>query len=178
MAVRVKDKLFEQIVPEKEINAAVDKVAAGINREYAGKEPLFLCILNGSFVFAADLLRRISLPCTVSFVKYSSYSGTSSTQKVECLIGINEDLSGKDVIIVDDIIDTGLTIAHLLKELALLKPASVKVAAFSLKRAAFRGNYQIDYLGMEIPDAFVVGYGLDYDGFGRNLNGLYALKTD
>jgi hypoxanthine phosphoribosyltransferase len=174
---QVKDRLFELLVPQERISAAVDETAARINSDYAGKTPLFLCILNGSFIFAADLLRRITIPCTVSFVKYSSYAGTSSAQYIKNLIGVNEEISGKDVIIVEDIIDTGLTVSHLLEELAPKAPASVKIAAFCFKKEAFKGDYRIDYLGMEIPNRFVVGYGLDYDGYGRNLPEIYQVTN-
>jgi hypoxanthine phosphoribosyltransferase len=173
--VRVKDKLFERLVSEEEITAVVDTLARRINSDYIGKEPVFLCILNGSFIFAADLLRKISLPCRVSFIKYASYSGTQSTQCIRNLIGLNEELSGKDVIIVEDIVDTGFTISHLLKELAGKEPASLRIAAFCFKRDAFKADFTIDYLGMEVPNEFVVGYGLDYDGYGRNLKGIYKL---
>jgi hypoxanthine phosphoribosyltransferase len=171
----VKDKLFEPMIPAKRITGAVEDVARRINADYAGREPLFLCVLNGSFVFAADLLRKINLPCRVTFVKYASWSGTQSTQYVTNLIGLNEDLKGQDVVIVEDIVDTGLTISHLLKEISEMNPASVKIAAFCFKRTAFRADFRIDYLGMEIPDEFVVGYGLDYDGYGRNLEGIYKI---
>jgi hypoxanthine phosphoribosyltransferase len=173
--VIVKDKLFEPLVSAEEINLAVDAIATRINADYASKEPLFLCILNGSFIFAADLLRRVHLPCRVSFVKYASYAGTQSTLYIKNLVGLNEEPEGKDVIIVEDIIDTGLTMSHLLKELSEKKPASVRIAAFCFKKEAFKENFTIDYLGMEIPNRFVVGYGLDYDGYGRNLTQIYQL---
>ena len=173
--IKVRDKLFEPFISSEEIIAAVDKIAAQITADYAGKEPLFLCILNGSFIFAADLLRRIGLPCTVSFVKYASYAGTQSTQYIKNLVGLNEEVAGRDVIIVEDIVDTGLTMSHLLKELSEKRPGSVKIAAFCFKKEAFKADFNIDYLGLEIPDRFVVGYGLDYDGYGRNLPGIYQL---
>ena len=173
--VRVKDREFEPMVSEEEIALAVERIASRIRQDYEGKDPVFLCVLNGSFIFAADLLRRTGIPCRVSFVKYASYAGTSSTQYVKNLVGLNEDLEGRDVIIVEDIVDTGLTISHLLKELAEKKPASVRIAAFCFKKEAFRADFTIDYLGLEIPDVFVVGYGLDYDGYGRNLEGLYKI---
>jgi len=175
--IQVRDKIFEQFVSSDEISAAVDRIATAINADYAGKKPLFLCVLNGSFIFAADLLRKIALPCRVSFVKYASYTGTQSTQSIKNLIGLNEDLQGADVIIVEDIIDSGLTISHLLEELHEKNPASVRIAAFCFKNEAFKSDFKIDYTGMEIPDRFVVGYGLDYDGYGRNFDGIYQLVT-
>lgn len=173
--IRVKDKQFGLMVPEEEIMAAVDDIARRINSDYSGKEPVFLCVLNGSFIFAADLLRKIGLPCRVSFIKYASYSGTQSTQHIRNLIGLNEDLKGQDVIIVEDIIDTGLTLSHLLEELSSRGLSSLRIAAFCFKKDAFRADFRIDYLGMEIPNEFVVGYGLDYDGYGRNQRGIYKL---
>lgn len=173
--VRVKDKDFAPFISEEMIREAVARLASGINRDYRGKEPLFLCILNGSFIFAADLIRRIDLPCQVSFVRYSSYSGTESTHYIKNLIGLNEDLAGRDIVIVEDIIDTGLTIAHLLAELKDKRAASVRIAAFCMKPDAFKEDYKIDYLGLSIPDDFVVGYGLDYDGYGRNLPAIYKI---
>lgn len=173
--VLVNDKLFEPMISPQKIREAVEDIAARINADYAEKKPVFLCVLNGSYVFAADLLRKIGVPCKVSFIKYASYSGTQTTQYIKNLIGLNEELAGQDVIIVEDIIDTGLTISHLLKELAPMHPGSVKVAAFCFKKDAFRGDFRIDYFGMEIPDEFVVGYGMDYDGCGRNLEGIYKI---
>ena len=173
--VKIKDKIFEPLVLPVEIGYAVDAVAQKINADYAGREPLFLCILNGSFIFAADLLRRIDLPCRVSFIKYASYSGVRSTHYVRDLIGVNENLAGQDVIIVEDIVDSGLTVSHLLKELEGKALSSLRIAAFCFKRSAFKADFGIDYLGMEVPDEFLVGYGLDYEGYGRNLKGLYKL---
>jgi hypoxanthine phosphoribosyltransferase len=173
--IRVKDRMFGLMVPEEEIAAAVAGIARRINSDYAGKEPVFLCVLNGSFIFAADLLRKIDLPCRVSFIKYASYTGTRSTQQIRNLIGLNEDLKGQDVIIVEDIVDTGLTLGHLLEELAHEGLSSLRIAAFCFKKEAFRADFRIDYPGMEIPNEFVVGYGMDYDGFGRNLAGIYKI---
>ena len=176
--IRVGDRLFEAMISGAEIREQVGRVAALIHADYAGKEPVFLCILNGSFVFAADLLRHIPLPCTVSFVKCASYAGTASTQQVRTLIGLNEDLKGKHIIIVEDIIDSGLTVARLLEDLRPLEPATVRVATCFFKKESFRMDFTIDYTGLVIPDDFVVGYGLDYDGHGRNLPGLYRIVKE
>lgn len=173
--VFVLDKEFELFIPAPDIDNTVSKIAGEINRDYESKNPLFLCVLNGAFIFAADLLRKITIPCTVSFVKYSSYSGTQSTQYVKKLIGLSEELSGRNVIVVEDIIDTGITMEELLKEIREKRPASVRIAAFCFKPEAFRKSFGIDYLGMEIPNEFVVGYGLDYNGYGRNLEGIYKI---
>ncbi len=173
--IKVKDKEFEISIDASAIDTAVQKMAIEINKDYEGKNPLFLAILNGSFVFAADLIRKITIPCQISFVKLSSYSGTTSTEDVKELIGLNEDISGRHLIIVEDIVDTGITLEKLLMDLEKFKPASVKLACFTFKKEAFRKNFRIDYLGITIPNEFVVGYGLDYDGYGRNLPDIYKI---
>jgi hypoxanthine phosphoribosyltransferase len=173
--IKVKDKEFEISIDAETIDATIRKMAADINRDYEGKNPLFIAILNGSFVFAADLIRKISVPCEISFVKLSSYSGTSSTEEVKELIGLNEDIRGRHIIIVEDIVDTGLTLDKFLQDLEDYDPASVKVACFTFKEKAFKKNFHIDYLGLTIPNDFVVGYGLDYDGYGRNLPDIYKI---
>jgi hypoxanthine phosphoribosyltransferase len=173
--VRVKDKEFEISIPASAIEEAVQRMADEINRDYEDKSPLFLAILNGSFVFAADLIRKITIPCEISFVKLSSYSGTSTTNKVREMIGLTEDIAGRHVIILEDIVDTGITLDHLIQDLEKLNPAEVKVACFTFKPEAFQKNFRIDYLGISIPNDFIVGYGLDYDGFGRNLPDIYKI---
>jgi hypoxanthine phosphoribosyltransferase len=173
--IKVKDRKFERSINASVIDAAVQRVAGEINHDYNGKDPLFLAILNGSFIFAADLLRKITIPCRISFVKLASYSGTTSKKQIDELIGLNEDIKGKHVIIVEDIVDTGLTIDKLLTDLKHFNPASVRLACFTFKKDAFVKDFHIDYLGITIPDEFVVGYGLDYDGYGRNLPDIYKL---
>jgi hypoxanthine phosphoribosyltransferase len=173
--VIVNNKEFGLSIPAPEIDAAVQKVADSINADYAGKNPLFLAILNGSFMFAADLLRKITIPCEISFVKFASYSGTSTTLKVKELIGINEEVRSRHVIIVEDIVDTGITINLLLKALKSWEPADVRIACFCHKPDAFKKKFRIDYIGMSIPNDFIVGYGLDYDGYGRNLPDIYKI---
>jgi hypoxanthine phosphoribosyltransferase len=173
--IKVKDKEFELSIAASVIDATVQKIATEINRDYEGKDPLFLAILNGSFIFAADLMRKITIPCQISFVKFSSYSGTASTKDVKELIGLNEDINGRHIIIVEDIVDTGLTMDKFLQALKKYKPASVKLACFSFKKEAFKKDFNIDYLGIIIPNEFVIGYGLDYDGYGRNLPNIYKM---
>jgi hypoxanthine phosphoribosyltransferase len=173
--VKVKDKEFETFIPALQIEEVVQQLADLINADFEGKNPLFLAILNGSFVFAADLLRKISIPCNISFVKFASYSGTQTTEVVKELIGVNEEISGRHIILIEDIIDTGNTIELILSDLAKMKPAEVKIACFCHKPDAFRKSYKIDYIGMNIPDEFIVGYGLDYDGYGRNLPDIYKI---
>jgi hypoxanthine phosphoribosyltransferase len=173
--VQVRELTFEKFIGKEEIDAAVQKVADGINRDFEGKNPLLLAILNGAFIFASDLMRKITIPCEISFVKFASYSGTLTTSKVKELIGVNENLVGRNVIIVEDIVDTGITLDKLLGDVKNKKPLSVKVACFCFKPEAFQKDFTIDYLGMEIPNDFIVGYGLDYDGYGRNLPDIYKV---
>jgi hypoxanthine phosphoribosyltransferase len=173
--VRVRELVFEKFISREEIEAAVQKVADGINRDYVGKNPLLLAILNGAFIFASDLMRKITIPCEISFVKYASYSGTVTTENVKELIGMSEELEGRHVIVVEDIVDTGITMEKLLDDICKKKPLDVKVACFCFKTEAFQKDFKIDYLGMEIPNDFIVGYGLDYDGHGRNFPEIYKI---
>jgi hypoxanthine phosphoribosyltransferase len=173
--VQVRELVFEKFIGRDQIDAAVQKVADAINRDFAGKNPLLLAILNGSFMFASDLMRKLTIPCEISFVKFASYSGTSTTSNVKELIGVTEDLKGRHVIVIEDIVDTGITMDKLLADLDKREPAGVKVACFCFKPAAFQKSFTIDYLGMEIPNDFIVGYGLDYDGYGRNLPDIYRI---
>jgi hypoxanthine phosphoribosyltransferase len=173
--VQVRELVFEEFIDAGAIDAAVQRVADGINRDYQEKNPLLLAVLNGAFVFASDLMRKITVPCEISFVKYASYSGTTSTTRVKELIGINEDVKGRHVIVVEDIVDTGITMEQLLLELRDKAPADVKLACFCFKPEAFKKSFRIDYLGMSIPNDFIVGYGLDYDGYGRNLPEIYKV---
>ncbi len=175
--VKLADKTFVPYLSGEKIGAAVKLVAEKINSDYAGKNPLFLVVLNGAFLFAADLLRSIDVDCEVSFVKFSSYQGTSSTGKVKELIGLNENLKGRDVIIVEDIVDTGTTIVQMMADLDQRHTASVKIATLLFKPEAYKKDIKIDYIGLEIPNAFIVGYGLDYDGLGRNLKDIYVIKS-
>ena len=173
--IKVKDKDFEISIDASVIAAAVQKMAIEINRDYESKNPLFLAILNGSFIFAADLIRKITIPCQISFVKLSSYSGTASTTIIKELIGLNEDISGRHLVIIEDIVDTGLTLEKFLQDLEKFEPASIKLACFTFKKEAFKKSFRIDYLGITIPNEFIVGYGLDYDGYGRNLPDIYKI---
>ena len=173
--VRVKDKEFETFIPASQIEVVVQQLADRINADFTDKNPLFLAILNGSFVFAADLLRKISIPCNISFVKFASYSGIKTTEHVKELIGLNEDIQGRHIILIEDIVDTGNTMEMILSDLAKMHPADVKIACFCHKPDAFRKSFRIDYIGMNIPNEFIVGYGLDYDGYGRNLADIYKI---
>ena len=173
--IKVKDKTFAISIPESEIKQQIKRVAAEISRDYAGREPVFLAVLNGSFIFAADLLREVDLPCEISFVKLASYQGTSSTGSIREVIGLNIDITGRPVIIVEDIVDTGLTMAHMLDTLMKQNPESIDICTLLLKPSKLQVKLDIRYCCKEIPDDFVVGFGLDYDGFGRNTKDIYTI---
>jgi hypoxanthine phosphoribosyltransferase len=153
----------------------VKEVAARINQDMAGKTPLFLAVLNGAFVFAADLMREITIPCEISFVKLASYMGTVSTGKITEVIGINEDLTGRHVVIVEDIVDTGLTMQRMIETLSLRHPASISTCSLLFKPDKLQADINIDYVAMKIPNEFIVGYGLDYDQQGRNLRDIFTV---
>lgn len=175
--VTLQDKTFEISIPYEKILEAIEVLARRINADFAGKEPLFLVILNGSFMFSADLLKKISLNCHVSFVKLSSYEGTQTTQLVKKLIGLNEEIRNRSVIILEDIIDTGITMERLMEEITAFAPDDIKIATLLFKPAALIKKINIDYVGIEIPNDFIVGYGLDYNGLGRNLKDIYKIVT-
>ncbi len=173
--IKVKDLEFSVSITAKEIDKAAQKVADEINHDLKGKTPLFLVILNGAFMFAADLFKKINIECEVSFVKLSSYVGTKTTSTVRELIGLDEVLKDRYVVIVEDIIDTGITMENTIQKLKHLEAADVRIATLLFKPDAFQKDYPIDYIGMEIPNEFIVGYGLDYDGYARNLPDIYTL---
>jgi hypoxanthine phosphoribosyltransferase len=177
--VKVHDKTFELYIPHEKICAVVEDMADKMNEELADKNPLFLCILNGSFMFAAELFKRIDLIETeISFVKLSSYQGDSTTGKVKQLIGLNENIEGRTVVILEDIVDTGITITNIQEQLEKLNPKEVKVATLLLKPDSLQKEVNLEYVGLEIPNDFIVGYGLDYDGYGRNLIDIYSVIND
>lgn len=173
--IKIHDKYFEPFILFGEIDSATSRLADNINSDMAGRTPIFLVILNGSFMFAGDLLKKIDLPCEVSFVKLASYVGTKTTEKVKQLIGFNEDVKGRTIIIVEDIIDTGITMENVLGQLERMGAADVRIATLLFKPEAFKKSYEIDYIGIEIPNDFIVGYGLDYDSRGRNLKDIYKI---
>ena len=174
--ITVHDKVFIPFLSKAEIQKRVHELAEMINAEYVGKKPLLLGILNGSFIFAADLFRELTIEAEISFIKLVSYKGTSSTGNVVTAIGLEEDLHGRHVIIVEDIIDTGKTMSAFLPEIHHRHPESVKIAVFLTKPDALQYDVKAHYTAFEIENKFVVGYGLDYDGLGRNLPELYILK--
>lgn len=173
--VKFLDKEFELSIPEEKLLKAIDNIADKMNNDLEGKNPLFVCVLNGSFMFASDLMKRINTPCQISFVKLSSYQGTGSTGNVKEIIGFNEDIEGRTVIFLEDIVDTGLTITNIVEQVKGLKPADVKVATMLFKPDACQKDVTLDYVGMTIPNDFIVGYGLDYAGYGRNLRNIYTV---
>lgn len=176
--VTILDKTFETSIPEVEILERVKRVAEQINKDMAGKNPLFLAVLNGSFIFAADLMRFINIPSEISFVKLASYEGTTSTGEIKEVIGLNEDISGRDVIIVEDIVDTGSTMKRMLETLGTRNPRSLHICTLLLKPGKLAVPLNVEYVAMEIPNDFIVGYGLDYDQQGRSLRDIYTLVQE
>jgi len=175
--VSLKDLTFVPFLDSDKIQARVSELASDIHKETKDKNPIFICILNGSFRFATDLFKQIHGDAEITFVKMASYSGTSSTGKVMTLLGLDVELYDRTVIIVEDIIDTGNTMSEFLPELMKKGPKKVIIASLLVKPEALQHQLDIDYVGFEIENKFVVGYGLDYDGLGRNLDAIYQLKT-
>ncbi|MER3498894.1 MAG: hypoxanthine phosphoribosyltransferase [Chitinophagaceae bacterium] len=173
--IRVHDKTFDVYISEEKLQERIRQIAETINNEYKGKRPLFIAILNGSFMFAADLFKHITIESEICFIKLASYKGMKSSGKVVTSIGLEEDLYGKDVIIIEDIVDTGKTLHEFLPKLQHQQPASLKIVCLLHKPEATQFPVQLDYVGFSIPNKFVVGYGLDYDGLGRNLKEIYQL---
>jgi hypoxanthine phosphoribosyltransferase len=173
--IRVHDKSFEIYLSEEKIQKRVKELAASINKDYAGRRPLFIAILNGSFMFASDLFKHLEIEAELCFIKIASYKGMKSTGKVITSIGLEEDLFGKDVIIAEDIVDTGRTLHWFLPKLLHQQPKSLKIVTLLHKPEATEYPLTLDYIGFEIPNKFVVGYGLDYDGLGRNIKEIYQL---
>ena len=174
--MKIKDLVFKQYINKSDIQQKVRELAEQINTDYSGRTPVFLPILNGSFMFASDLIKQISIPCRVSFVKVSSYAGAASTGQLKSLIGLEESLFNQDILIVEDIIDTGITLQKIVEELKSLGTKSVEVVALLRKHQAREKGVQVKYSGFDIENEFVVGYGLDYDGLGRNLKEIYQQK--
>ena len=176
--VKILDKTFETSIPEAEIKRRVKAVAEQISRDMEGKNPLLLAVLNGAFIFAADLMREVTIPCEISFVKLASYQGTTSTGKVKEVIGINESLAGRTVIIVEDIIESGLTMKRMVESIGTRGPESVSVCTLLLKPGRLQTDLRVDYAAFSIPDDFVLGYARDYDQQGRQHRDIYTRKTE
>ncbi len=173
--IKVHDKSFETYLSEETILQRVKELAATISKDYSGKRPLFIAILNGSFMFASDLFKQLTIEAELCFIKLASYKGLKSSGNVVTSIGLEDDLFGKDVIIVEDIVDTGKTLHNFLPKLRHQQPKSLKIAALLHKSEATEYPLELNYIGFDIPNKFVVGYGLDYDGLGRNLKEIYQL---
>lgn len=176
--VTIKDKRFRIFIPEAEILGRVKAVADRMNQDLAGKNPLLLAVLNGSFMFAADLMRYLTIPCEISFVKLASYQGIASTGEIKEVIGLNEDITDRPVVVVEDIIDTGATMKRMLETLGTRRPASIDICTLLLKPGKLKVPLDIKYTAIEIPNDFIVGYGLDYDQQGRNLRDIYTLVEE
>ncbi len=174
--IQLHDLFFEEFITKTQISQAVNGVAVKINDDFKGKSPVFLIVLNGAFFFGADIIKKFDGHCEMSFIKVASYKGTESTGNVSTVMGVEPSLKGRDVIIVEDIVDSGNTIEAILEILKQEEVNSYKIATMFYKPLAFTKNYNVDYVGMEIENDFIVGYGLDYDGLGRNLNTIYKLK--
>ena len=174
--VRIKDKEFELFIPSEKIQEAIKEVANQINKDLEGTDPLFICVLNGSFMFAADLIKNISIPCEITFVRMASYRGTTSSGTLKEIYGLEEDIEGRTVVIVEDIVDTGNTINLVRDQLSCDFPKQIKIATLLFKPNALKQEVSLDYVALEIPNDFIVGYGLDYDGYGRNLKDIYKIK--
>lgn len=175
-SITIKDKRFKPYMTEGELQAIIRDLGKRISTDYAGKNPIFVIVLNGAFMFGADLMKSIELPCRISLIKVSSYEGMQTTHHVSELIGLKESIENEDVIIVEDIVDTGVTMDHLLHLLRSRNPKSLAVCSLLFKPEKFTKDFKIDYVGKSIPNEFVVGYGFDYDGYGRNLPDIYSIK--
>jgi len=173
--VKIKDKEFSLSIKAEDIHNAVCSVAEKIDRELQGKDPLFIVVLNGAFMFASDMFKQLKLQCEISFIKLSSYQGTQTTANVKTLIGLSDDIKDRTVVIVEDIVDTGHTIEDIINSLKEKGAAEIKICTFLFKPNAYQKNIKIDYVAIEIPNDFIVGYGLDYDGYGRNLGDVYKI---
>ena len=174
--VQLKDKVFDILIPEEKLLTRIQNMAEQISQDYVDKLPMFLAVLNGSFMFAADLLKHITIPCEISFVKVASYQEIHSTGKLTQLIGLSDEGRGRHIIILEDIVDTGITIEGIVNDLHKKNPTSIQIATLLHKPDAYAKQLPLQYIGFSIPNQFVVGYGLDYDQLGRNLKDIHVLQ--
>ncbi len=176
--IRIKDKTFRPLITEEQILERVQQVADRINNDMKDKNPLLLAVLNGSFIFAADLMRRLTIPCEISFVKLASYQGTTSTGTIKEVIGINEDITGRTILIVEDIVESGLTMKRMIETLGTRNPKSIHICTLFQKPDLLQVDLDVEYVAIPIPNDFIVGYGLDYDQQGRQLRDVYSLVSE
>ena len=174
--VTILDKVFELFIESDTIQDSIERVAADMNKELEGKNPIFVAILNGSFMFAGDLMKYVTIPSEITFVRIASYRGVSSTKDIKEVLGLVENIKDRTVVIVEDIVDTGHTIERLIKQFETLGPKEIKIATLLFKPKALVKNVKPDFVALEIPNDFIVGFGLDYNGFGRNLRDIYKIK--
>lgn len=176
-SVKIKDKEFELFIEEAEIQKSIQRVADQINVDLNGRNPIFIAVLNGAFMFAGELMKKTFIPSEITFVRLASYQGTKSTESVQEVLGLNESIKDRTVVIVEDIVDSGNTMVALVDQLKKLHPKEVKISTLLFKPDALKCDVHLDYVALTIPSDFIVGYGLDYDGYGRNLNDIYKLKS-
>lgn len=173
--IKIKDKVFTPSISAEEISKQVKRVADELNRDMEGKNPIFLGVLNGSFIFAADLYREVTVPSEITFVKMASYEGTTTTGKVKELLGLSVDVTDRTVVIVEDIVDTGLTMQQMIATLKKHNPKDIQICSLLVKPEKLKVDLDIKYVAFNIPNDFILGYGLDYDGYGRNLKQIYTV---
>lgn len=176
-SVTIRDKEFELFISEAEILKSIDRIAEQMNKDLLNKNPLFVCVLNGSFMFASELMKRVNIPSEISFVRMASYQGTQSTGKIKEIYGLEENIMGRSVVIIEDIVDTGHTMSLIIDQLKGGNPEEIKIATLLFKPDALKTEVKLDYVALEIPSDFIVGFGLDYDGYGRNLADIYKIKS-
>lgn len=176
--ITIKDRQFESFIDFEQIEESIKKIALDINKELHDKEPIFIAVLNGSFMFVGELMKEINIPCEITFVRLASYAGIASTNSVKELLGLNEDIENRTVVVLEDIVDSGNTIVELINVLSQKKPKEIKVATLLFKPNALKREVKLDYVAMEIPNDFIVGFGLDYDGYGRNLRNIYKVLEE
>lgn len=174
--VKIKDKEFRLFIPHNQIIDEIKRIADQINKDLEGTNPLFICVLNGSFMFAAELMKFINIPCEITFVRVASYRGTTSTGMLKEIYGLEEEIANRTLVIVEDIVDTGNTMALVMNQLSNHNPKEIKVATLLFKPDALKYEVPLNYVALEIPNDFIVGFGLDYDGYGRNLTDIYKIK--
>ena len=174
--VQLHDKTFKRFISNNEIQSSINKIVEKINEDYSNKQPVFIGVLNGSFLFCADLIRQFNSTCEVAFIQFASYEGTQSSGKVKELMSLSIDIKNKDVIILEDIVDTGNTLEKLMITLKKHAPSSIKIATLLFKPNAYKKKIPIDYVAIEVGNEFLVGFGLDYDGLGRNLEHIYKIE--